>query len=76
MTRSIHDQLTSVRVARVAEICGITRKAVYGWIARGRLPRTEYTKETNYAEKIEKATNGLVTAKELLKPAKTPTEAA
>jgi DNA-binding transcriptional regulator YdaS (Cro superfamily) len=75
MTKSIQDQLTSVRVARVAEICGITRKAVYGWIARGRLPRTEYTKETNYAEKIEKATSGAVTAHELLNP-KTPTEAA
>ena len=76
MTKSIQEQLTSIRVAKVAEICGLTRKAVYGWIARGRLPRTEYTGETNYAERIELATNGLITANELLKPAKTPTEAA
>ena len=75
MTRSIQDQLTSVRVARVAEICGITRKAVYGWIARGRLPRTEYTGETDYAKQLEEATNGAVTAQELLNP-QADTEAA
>lgn len=75
MTKSIQEQLTGVRVARVAEICGITRKAVYGWIARGRLPRTEYTGETDYAKQLEEATNGAVTAEELLNP-RADTEAA
>lgn len=40
----------------VAEACGLTSyQAVKKWEAAGKLPRTEWTKETNYAEKIYKA---------------------
>lgn len=76
MNRTLRDLLTTVGVSNTARISGISVRAIYKWIERGRLPRTEYTGETNYAERIETATNGLVTANELLKPAKTPTEAA
>ncbi|WP_367599242.1 hypothetical protein [Pseudomonas fulva] len=39
-------------VAAVALACGKSRRAVYKWLTAGCLPRTEYTGETSYAEKI------------------------
>ncbi|WP_395504749.1 helix-turn-helix domain-containing protein [Ectopseudomonas hydrolytica] len=33
----------------VAKSCGISRQSVDKWVAKGQLPRTEYTGETNYA---------------------------
>lgn len=39
-------------VAAVSLACGKTPRAVYKWLAAGCLPRTEYTGETTYAEKI------------------------
>ena len=49
-----------------AQVCGVTRHAVLKWQKRGRLPRTEWTGETQYAEKIEAATHGAITKAELL----------
>lgn len=63
----------------MAEICGITRGSIYQWKKKGTLPRTEWTGETHYAEKIEAATKGAITKDELLAhrpiraPRKTPT---
>ncbi|ATR83800.1 hypothetical protein CS390_15255 [Pseudomonas sp. HLS-6] len=39
-------------VAAVALACGKTPRAVYKWLASGCLPRTEYTGETKYSERI------------------------
>lgn len=36
----------------VATACGKTPRAVYKWLTAGSLPRTEYTGETRYAERI------------------------
>jgi len=36
-------------------ICGRSGKAVQKWVKRGRLPRTEATGETQYAEKLAAA---------------------
>lgn len=36
-------------------LCGVTGKAVRKWCKQGRLPRTEWTGETRYAEKIAEA---------------------
>ncbi|MFS0827625.1 hypothetical protein [Pseudomonas phoenicis] len=39
-------------VAAVALACGKSRRAIYKWLSSGCLPRTDYTGETKYAEKI------------------------
>lgn len=39
-------------IPAVAEACGVSTRAVYKWLSHGRLPRTDYTGETNYAEII------------------------
>lgn len=54
-------------VAECARICGITDRAVYKWLRRGSLPRTEYTGETQRAERMAAASNGAFTAAWLLK---------
>jgi hypothetical protein len=38
--------------ATVAAACGVSPRAVYKWVASGCLPRTEYTGETDYADRI------------------------
>lgn len=36
----------------LANVCSLTPPAIYKWLNAGRLPRTEWTGETNYAELI------------------------
>jgi hypothetical protein len=38
--------------APVANLCDVSRPAVDKWLRKGRLPRTEWTGETDYASKI------------------------
>jgi predicted DNA-binding transcriptional regulator AlpA len=52
---------------KIAEACGIKGPSVYKWVKAGRLPRTEWTGETNYAQIIERETGGKVTRAALLK---------
>ena len=51
--KKIIDQLISKHGFEVlAEICGVTRPAIHKWKKKGRFPRTEWTGETNYAQRI------------------------
>ena len=50
----------------MADVCGVSQRAIYKWMDNGKLPRTEYTGETNYAEKIALASNGLFSADAIL----------
>lgn len=50
----------------IAEACGVSRQAVEKWVERGRMPRTDFTGETNYAEEIESATKKRVRKAALL----------
>lgn len=54
------------KVAGAAKICNVSVRAVYKWISHGRLPRTDYTGETNYAEKLAVSTGGKHSASEFL----------
>ncbi|PJG75570.1 hypothetical protein CVO79_05205, partial [Escherichia coli] len=49
---TLEDVIKTVRVSVVSDVCGVSQRAIYKWINNGKLPRTEYTGETNYAEKI------------------------
>lgn len=49
-----------------AKACGITRQAIDKWIAKGRLPRSDYTGETQYAAKLAAASDGAFTEQWLL----------
>jgi HPt (histidine-containing phosphotransfer) domain-containing protein len=53
-------------VPALAEICERSEQAVYKWIKKGRLPRTEWTGETDYATAISVALNGKMTRDQLL----------
>ncbi|MGP3593088.1 hypothetical protein [Vagococcus sp. WN89Y] len=49
-----------------AKICGKSAVAIHKWVKSGRLPRTEYTKKTRYAEMLANASGGKFTAAWLL----------
>ncbi|ENG2550914.1 hypothetical protein ABTH10_002027 [Citrobacter farmeri] len=49
-----------------AKICGISPVAVHRWVKNACLPRTEYTKKTEYAELLASNSAGKFTAKWLL----------
>ena len=51
---------------KVAAEFSLSRPAVDKWIKQGFLPRTEWTGETNYAEKLEVLSGFRVTRDELL----------
>ncbi|HDM8436238.1 helix-turn-helix domain-containing protein [Yersinia enterocolitica] len=52
-----------------AKICGKSPVAIHKWVKNGCLPRTEYTKKTNYAERLAGASSGKFTASWLLREA-------
>lgn len=58
-------------VQAVAKACDVSPRAVYKWVAREKLPRTDYSGETAYANTIAKMPGCNFTAKELLFPATT-----
>lgn len=64
---TIKEAIASVGGAiRAGSVCGVSPRAVYKWMDNGCLPRTEYTAETCYAEKLAQASGGAFTATELL----------
>lgn len=56
-------------VSSCARICQVTPPAVRKWLHRGRLPRTEYTGETQHAKRMAAASDGAFTAEWLLENA-------
>jgi hypothetical protein len=55
-----------VGLARLASELEVTYQAIRKWEKAGRLPRTEWTGETNYGAVIEKLTEGKVRKSALL----------
>lgn len=41
--------------ASAAKVCGVSARAVYKWLSNESLPRTDYTGETDYAERLAAA---------------------
>lgn len=52
----------------IGKICSVSGEAVRRWRSQGYPPRTEYTRETEYAKTISDATNNQVTEEQLLPP--------
>lgn len=66
-------------VAIVASELGISQRAVYKWLARGCLPRTEFTGETDYSSAISALTGGEFSRDDVRSaglPVRHPTQAA
>lgn len=55
-----------VGVTRLARELSITHQAIRKWQRAGRMPRTEWTGETAYSERIQQLTEGAVTRDHLL----------
>jgi len=52
MNISVTSVIESVGLSRVARACAVSPSAVHKWKSLNRLPRTEWTGETQYARKI------------------------
>lgn len=71
VTNFIRKAVDGTSRRKVAEACNVSVRAVRKWEAAGRLPRTEWTGETNYGQRIEELTSTLpikqrVTKKQLV----------
>lgn len=55
-----------VGIGVVASACGISPRAVYKWLKKGSLPKTEFYGRTHYAMTIEELSEGQFGADKLL----------
>lgn len=62
---SLKSIIDSLGVAKVANLCGISVRAVYKWRTSNSLPRTEYTGETRYSEILSQALENTVSPEEI-----------
>lgn len=62
----LESAIRHVGLAPMAKALGLTYQALRRWERQGRLPRTEWTGETTYAQQIERLSDGRVTRDELL----------
>ena len=63
----LESAISAVGLTKLAKALGVTHQAIRKWERAGRLPRTEWTGETKYAETIERICPG-VTKAQLLSP--------
>jgi hypothetical protein len=80
MTEELHpleQAISRMGLAQLARELNLTPPALRKWQRAGRMPRTEWTGETDYAKTIERLCDGSPTAEQLLKPwPKWPADAA
>lgn len=55
---SLSEAIKSIGVLATSLACGCSRRAIYKWMEKESLPRTDFTGETNYAERIAGASCG------------------
>lgn len=66
MSIEVSSVIDAVGLSRIARACGVVPSAVHRWKSRNRLPRTEWTGETNYAQTIAEL-HGSISPDELLR---------
>lgn len=62
----LRSAIAIVGLMRLARELGVSYQAVQKWLAAGRLPRTEWTGETSYAQRMQELTDGKVSKTALL----------
>jgi DNA-binding transcriptional regulator YdaS (Cro superfamily) len=55
-----------IGLGKLAKHLGVTHQALRKWQRAGRMPRTEWTGESEYARRIEEVSGGAVKREELL----------
>lgn len=68
---SLSEVIKTIGVQPISAACGCSPRAIYKWIEKGSLPRTDFTGETHYAEQIACASAGKYSA-ELIKQISCP----
>jgi hypothetical protein len=58
--------VAEIGLTALARECKVSHQAVRKWQAAGRMPRTEWTGETDYSQVIQRLTEGRVTREQLL----------
>jgi hypothetical protein len=60
--------VAEIGLTALARKCKVSHQAVRKWQAAGRMPRTEWTGETDYSHVIQRLTADRVTREQLLQP--------
>jgi hypothetical protein len=55
-----------IGIKEFAKACSMTRQGILRWQDNGRVPRSDFTRETHYASIIEFESKGQITEAELL----------
>ena len=53
-------------VSKAARLCGVSSRAINKWVAAGKLPRTDFTGETQHAVNLARGADGQFTADSLI----------
>jgi hypothetical protein len=67
-TNLITKAIEIIGLNALAAACSVTRQAIRRWEKSGRVPRSDFTHETNYSAIIETETNQEITKLQLLNP--------
>lgn len=76
MTPPLKQAIQIVGLTKLARALAVSHQAVRKWQKAGRMPRTEWTGETNYSARIDALTDGKVPRELLLCKWPPPAEAA
>lgn len=62
----LESAVNQVGWSALSKALGVTHQAIRKWLQAGRLPRSEFSGETSYADLIEHETGGKARASDLL----------
>ncbi|MGY6358007.1 DNA-binding protein [Citrobacter amalonaticus] len=64
---TLSEVIKSIGVVAISTACGCSKRAIYKWMEKDSLPRTDFTGETNYAEKISNISSGRFSVEQIKK---------